>query len=60
MGDPVERPGEVGERVREEGEVSCGEVVEGGGDDDVGEKVGERAWDGAFETVRWDCFLEVS
>lgn len=60
MAGPVEGPGEVRERVGEEREVGCGEVVEGGGDDDVEEEVGEGARDGAFEAVRWDCFLEVS
>lgn len=46
--------------MREEREVSGGDVVEAGGYDDVPDEVGEGARDRAFETVRWDCFLEFS
>jgi hypothetical protein len=43
--DPIERPCEVRERLREEREVVGGDVVEAGGYNDVPDKVGERARD---------------
>lgn len=57
---PIEGPSHIRERLREEREVIGGDVVEAGGYNDVSDKVGERARDRAFETMRRDCFLKIS
>lgn len=60
LSEPIYRPGDVGEGLREQRDVVCCEIVEGIDYDEITKEGGKGMNKRTFETVWWDGFFEVT